>query len=62
MQGLTVEFEGEESLVDWAASVLGGARLPPHLQSGPKADPDKTPNLQNITHRGVKVNDARPKR
>jgi hypothetical protein len=58
MKGLAVEFEGEEPLVDWAAGVLVGARLPPHLQPGSQADDAKTPNLQNITHRGVKTNDG----
>jgi hypothetical protein len=53
-EGLTVEFEGEKVAVERALEAVQGTLPTP----GPEVDGDvKTPPAQNITRRGVKVND-----
>jgi hypothetical protein len=56
---LTADFEGEAWAVEAACTAVRGV-LPAKTKL---TDPDKTPNLaeagpQNITRRGVKVNDG----
>jgi hypothetical protein len=57
---LTVDFEGEAWAVEAACTAVRGV-LPAKAKL---TDPDKTPNMaeasgpQNITKRGVKVNDG----
>jgi hypothetical protein len=58
LPGLIVEFEGDEDAVRIAVDAVRGTAPTPPPQVIVDEDA-KTPPVQNITHRGLKVNDRK---